>query len=421
MSILSDELLRDLIAAGQVDVLVGVPSFNNAGSVGDVVRAVHVAFERLLPRERTLLVNADGGSTDGTPDAVRAASITESESIVSSQALRTIHRISAPYHGLPGKASALRTLFTAAELVQARAVVIVDPDVTSITPEWVMRLVAPVLNEGFDFVAPVYARHPLDGMLVTQLVRPLVRAAYGHRLREPLGGEFGCSARFVAHCLNLEAWDDEWLREGVDLWLALSALAGDFRCAQAPLGTRAVAARAVRPGLPDVIQQVVGALFTCLETHQAYWLERAGSEDLPSVGAGMDTGGEAPAMDAAQMAESFRAGARDLQPLHEQILPPEIGLEVQRSVARDGIPDLGDGIWARIVYAFAAADHARRMPRQHLVQALVPLYLGRAASFLGPGAGGEPAVLGERLEALALEYERSKPWLVERWNPESGR
>lgn len=420
MSILSDELLRSLIAAGQVDVLVGVPSFNNEDSIGGVVRAVHVAFEKLLTRERTLLVNADGGSTDGTSDAVRAASTAE-ERIVSSQALRTIHRISAPYHGLPGKASALRTLFTAAELVQARAIVIVDPDVTSITPEWVMRLAGPVLNEGYDFVAPGYARHPLDGPLVTQLVRPLVRAAYGRRLHEPLGGEFGCSARFAVHCLNLEAWDDEWLREGVDLWLTLSALAGDFRCGQAALGPRTQAARAVRPGLPEVIQQVVGALFTCLESHQDYWVARAGSEDLPALGTGSDAGGEAPALDAAPLAESFRAGARDLEPLFEQILPPPVGIEVRRAIARDGIPEVTDETWARIVYAFAAADHARRMPRQHLVQALVPLYLGRAASFIAPNAGRDPASVEERLEALALEYERSKPWLVERWNPESGR
>lgn len=421
MSVLSDELLRDLIAAGQVDVLVGVPSFNNAASIGGVVRAVHVAFERLLPRERTLLVNADGGSTDGTADAVRAASITESESIVSSQALRTIHRISAPYHGLPGKASALRTLFTAADLVQARAIAIVDPDVTSMTPEWIVRLVGPVLRDGYDYVAPVHARHPLDGPLVTQFVRPLVRAAYGRRLREPLAAEFGCSARFVSHCLELEAWEDEWLREGVDLWLTLSALAGDFRCGQTPLGPRTVAPRPEMPGLPVVIQQVAGALFTCLEAHQTQWLGRVASDEVPLLGDGLPTVDDPPALEAAPLAESFRAGVRDLEPLLSQLLPDPLGAEVRRAAAGDGDPALPDQAWARIVYAFAAADHARQMPRQHLVQALVPLYLGRAASFIAASAGCDPAGVDERLEALALEYERSKPWLIERWNPQSGR
>jgi len=120
-SILSDELLRQLIAVGQVDVLVGVPTLNSAATVGTVVRAVHQSFATDFLRERTVLINSDGGSSDGTPDVVRGASLREGETLIVPGALRTMHRISAPYHGLPGKGNALRTLFAAAELTQARA------------------------------------------------------------------------------------------------------------------------------------------------------------------------------------------------------------------------------------------------------------------------------------------------------------
>ncbi len=49
-STLPDALLRQLIAVGQVDVLVGLPTLNNATSIIDVVRAVHVSFtQRLSP------------------------------------------------------------------------------------------------------------------------------------------------------------------------------------------------------------------------------------------------------------------------------------------------------------------------------------------------------------------------------------
>jgi hypothetical protein len=38
-SLLSDDLLRQLMATGHVDILVGVPTLNNAATVVDVVRS----------------------------------------------------------------------------------------------------------------------------------------------------------------------------------------------------------------------------------------------------------------------------------------------------------------------------------------------------------------------------------------------
>ncbi|MFN8094373.1 MAG: hypothetical protein U0599_19525 [Vicinamibacteria bacterium] len=211
-SLLSDELLSGLMAVGQVDVLVGLPTLNHADSVGAAARAAHVAFSRELARERTLLLNVDGGSTDGTPDIVRDASIVERETLLASQSLRTRHRISAPYHGVPGKAAALRVVFAAADLLQARAVVVLDPEVASVSAESVAGLARPALAGGADFVSPAYARHPLDGLLVTQVVRPLFRAAYGLGLQEPLAGELGCSGRFASRCLAEAPWGSDGAR-----------------------------------------------------------------------------------------------------------------------------------------------------------------------------------------------------------------
>ena len=71
-STLSDAFLRHLMAVGQVDVLVGLPTLDNAATVIDVVRAVHLCFTRDFARLRTVMINSDGGSTDGTPELIRA-------------------------------------------------------------------------------------------------------------------------------------------------------------------------------------------------------------------------------------------------------------------------------------------------------------------------------------------------------------
>ena len=70
-SLLSDDLLRQLVAVGQVDLLVGLPTLNNASTIPDIVSAVQASFSTHFPRQRTVLLNSDGGSTDDTPAIVR--------------------------------------------------------------------------------------------------------------------------------------------------------------------------------------------------------------------------------------------------------------------------------------------------------------------------------------------------------------
>jgi hypothetical protein len=62
-------------------------------------------------------------------------------------------------------------------------------------PERLAELVWPVLRDGVEFLSPRQRRHPRDGVLVTQLIRPIVRALYGVALDEPLGPEFACARR----------------------------------------------------------------------------------------------------------------------------------------------------------------------------------------------------------------------------------
>ena len=50
---------------GSAEILVGIPSYNNADTVGHVVRAISVGLAKHFPGRRAVLVNSDGGSSDG--------------------------------------------------------------------------------------------------------------------------------------------------------------------------------------------------------------------------------------------------------------------------------------------------------------------------------------------------------------------
>src|ERR1700730_4628252 len=200
-SFLTDDFLRQLINVGEVDILVGLPTHNNAKTVGPIVQTIRSGILRGFPRERAVIINADGGSRDGTPELVTGISIDDARPASNLYALRTLHSISTTYASSPASEVAFRTILAAAELLRAKACVVMSPESANIDSEWLSKLLRPSYRDGFDLVAPTYRRHKLEGLLITNLLYPMTRALYGLRIREAYALEFGFSARLGSHFL----------------------------------------------------------------------------------------------------------------------------------------------------------------------------------------------------------------------------
>jgi glucosylglycerate synthase len=414
-SALSDELLRQLIAVGQVDVLVGLPTLNNAGTIIDVVRAIHLSFTRDFPRLRTVLINSDGGSTDGTPELIRGASFTDEDVVQTSHSLRTLHRVVAPYHGLPGKHTALRTVFAAGELAQAKAVVVIDPHGPATNADRVTELIGPILRADVELLAPRYRRHPRDGVLITQLVRPMVRALYGVALDEPLGAEFSCAGRFASHCLEQDIWSREAVRFAIDLWLRTEAVAKRFAVGQIWRPSTSVAG--TRTTLREAVHQVVVSLIESLRAHEPFWLKANGIEALHTWGTDPTVVPDAATWDFQALAEQARHDIGEIKALLEEVLEPDVFSRVLDDRGGAGAP-LDDEVWVRIVYAFAAATRVGRTGIDQLADMFSPLYMWRASAFMSHTARESPAVVQARLDSLCETFQRLKPGLVANWSAE---
>ncbi len=59
-----NELKARLDQIGEADIVVGIPSYNNARTIGHVVSAVSVGLAKHFPNRRSVIVNSDGGSKD---------------------------------------------------------------------------------------------------------------------------------------------------------------------------------------------------------------------------------------------------------------------------------------------------------------------------------------------------------------------
>lgn len=414
-SLLSDEMLRQLIAVGQADIVVGIPTLNHAGAIVGIADTVTGAFRSHFPQARAVLVNVDGGSEDGTPELILDPG-RGSRNGGSAGGLRTVHRVSARYPGLVSRAKEIQVVFAANELVRARALAIIDPD-CHVSQDSVAALLRPILEAPCDFVTPIYARGWSEGALITQLLRPAIRGIYRRALAEPAAGEWACSARFAGDRLTGALWDTDLGTAGVSLWLVAEALAGDYEPRQVPLGLRPTPIRAMHSGLPDVFAQIVGALFRSVDLHAAHWADAGDVAEVPALGPANPPHevGEIPAVE--PLVRTFRSGMRDLEPVLQTILRPGTWTALREMAEHgDPVPRFEDELWVTVVYEFVAAYHRGPMHRDHLIQALVAPYLGRTASFLATHASMSPADAAASLEALGLEFERGKPHLSECWN-----
>lgn len=404
---------------GRVDIVVGVPSFNNCRTVSHVVRAVQAGLARYFPERVALIVNSDGGSTDSTREAVLEARLEDGHLLLLDTPLHPVHRLSAPYHGIPGKGSAFRLIFEIARRLEAGACAVVDSDLRSIAPEWMDGLLRPVLSAGFDFVAPYYHRHKYDGTITNSIVYPLTRALYGLRVRQPIGGDFGMSARMVARYLESDDWESDVARFGIDIWLTTIAVAEGFRVCQSFLGAKLHDAKDPAADLTSMLQQVVGSVFGLMGIYDKLWLERTGSMAAPLYGFQYAVGIDAVSVDVDRMLAGFRRGSQELAEFWALALDAETLARVA-SLAETaaGAPagfHVDDELWARIVYEFAASYRKLPLERTHLLRSLTPLYLARVASFVLETAPLSAFEAEERIERLCQCFENLKPRLAAGW------
>lgn len=410
------DLLQKLEGIGNVDLLIGIPSFNNAATIPGVVRAIQAGVSKFFPEQRSLIVNADGGSSDGTQAAVLAATLDATQALVITHPLYPVHRIVTPYHGIPGKGSALRTIFLAAHHLSASACVVVDADLRSITPAWMDSLASPILHGGFDFAAPLYLRHKFDGTITNNIVYPLTRSLYGLQVRQPIGGDFGISGRLVAHYLSQDVWDSDVARFGIDIWMTTTAIADGYKVCQAFLGAKIHDAKDPGVHLSSMLQQVMGACYDLMVSRSAQWKGLRGSRPVPLFGLEHAVGLEPVPVDQARMVRIFRSGLRELTSLWALMLRPAVLHELHDAVADpDRVPSLSSRLWVRILHDFALAYRDQKVDRVHLLQSLTPLYMGRVASFMTEAELADVEGVETILEHQCLDFEDLKPELEDLW------
>ena len=198
--------------------------------------------------------------------------------------------------------------------------------------------------------------------------------------------------------------------------MTTTAVAERFRICQAYLGAKIHDAKDPGADLTAMMTQVVGSCFDLVETYAGVWPEVCGSEPVPLVGFPHAVGVDPVTVNLERLLTIYAQGVRELGEMWSRVLPARLLAALAGAVTKDAARfHLPDPVWAEIIYRFALAHARHDGNREHLLGSLIPLYLGRTASFVVEMQSAGPAEVEARMESLALVFEELKPLLVSEW------
>ena len=388
------------------DILIGIPCYNNEKTISHVIQMVTHGLAKHYKQLRSVVLIADGGSTDDTREVAREFEIKPWQ-----------EKIISIYRGTGGKGSAFRSVFETVKRLNVKACMVVDSDLRSITSDWVKYLLEPILEKDYQYVSPVYSRYKYDGTITNNIVYNLTRALYGLRIRQPIGGDFSFAGKLASYYIEQDVWDTDVARYGIDVWMTTNAITNSFKICQSNLGVKTHDAKDPAESLGPMFRQVVHTLFVLMEQHEAQWKAIKGSRTVPLFGLQEFIEPEPIQVDLERLVTEYKTGFRQFKGIYQDIFCSECFEELKRCATKAKTRFVMPvTTWVHVLYETAATFHSWTYNRTQLVNLVTPLYLGRVASFINRTRKMTSSQAEKVVEEQAQVFEDYKNYLFQVWD-----
>jgi hypothetical protein len=391
----------------EAEMVVAIPSYEEARLIAYPTTQAALGLKRYFNDKTSVIINCDNNSQDGTKEAFFGAD---------TEGVPRIYLSTQP--GVRGKGNNLRNLFRKVVELKAKAVVVVDADLKSITPQWIKHLGEPLFTE-FGYVAPLYVRHKYDGTITNSIAYPLTRALYGRRVRQPIGGDFGFSGDLARVFLASPTWTEAASQFGIDIWMTTLAMNNNVPICQAYMG-RPKIHKPKDPGaeLGPMFSQVVGTIFDLMNHTTGYWMRVKWSKPTSIYGFGLGEVEMPPPVKVSEdkLAANFREGFAVCRESWEKVLSPDIFNKVLEigELSQEQF-DFPTQLWAKALYDYAVCHHRQTVPQDELLHSLIPLYFGKTLSYVRKTERMSVQQAEEFIENECMVFEETKPYLLDRW------
>jgi len=390
------------------DIVVGIPSYNEVESIARTVEQIDRGLSEYFPDLKSVIINLDNHSTDGTREAFFSAP----------GKFPRIYLSTPP--DVRGKGHNLRNFYEKAAQLSPRALAVVEADIKNISPFWIRNLVGPILK-GAGYVCPLYIRHKYEATLTSLIIYPLLRSLYGRRVRQANVGDYAFSTKMLDTYLNPPMWDHAVEDFGIDIWMTNIALASKVPVVQAFMGARKV--HRMRDPLAQfqvLFKEVLGTIFELMRVYHDFWAQVKWSKPTGLSGTDIhETETPLPVdINISSLHVRFTQGLSQYQDILERVFGPMVLTKIQEISSMDlqhfSFPAQ---TWATILFDAAAAfNRMNAEEKSSLLDALLPLYLGRVLSFVKKTERMSVQQAEEYIENECMIFEENKPYIIKVWN-----
>jgi glycosyltransferase involved in cell wall biosynthesis len=391
----------------RAEMVVCIPSYNEADSIAFPTSQASEGLTEFFADRSAVIINCDNCSPDNTKEAF----------LGTKTAVPKMYISTAP--GVKGKGNNFMNLFKKVVELKAKAVVVVDADLKSITPDWIRHLGKP-LFQGFSYVAPLYVRHKYDGTITNGISYPMTRALYGRRVRQPIGGDFGFSGKLAKIYLESGSWSEAVAQFGIDIWMTTLAINERVRICQSFVG-RPKVHRTKDPGshLGPMFRQVVGTIFALMTPFASRWKRVKYSKPTSIFGFGLGEVEMPPKVEvnAKNLLDKLHEGFEAYNETWKQILTADVHRKLLETIdMKEELFDFPTDLWARVLFDVAIAYRDEVVDRDLMMDSVIPLYFGRTLSFVKKTRRMNIKQAEEAIEDDCMTFEMAKPYLIRRWN-----
>lgn len=382
----------------ETDIIVGIPSLNEADNIAFVARQIALGLKQYFPTHSAVIINVDNNSKDGTKEAFLGAETGN----IPKKYLSTEEAI-------VGKGNNMRNLFVEVVQRKAKAIVVVDADLKSVTPEWVKTLATPIL-EGYDYTTPLYSRNEYDGTITNHITYPLIYSLFKANIRQPIGGDFSFSPEMTKYWLGM-AWEKDTRQYGIDIFMTTSALLNGFKVCQVALGSKVHKPSA--PKLGAMFTQVITTLFSNISKFSNIWMNKNSNKECPVIGDSSYKEPQGLSVDYKSIKKASLTGFLENEKIISSILSPaHYNIIKKMYLARRW--NIGPELWAKKLYDFIFA-YEMAENKEEVVEALKPLYFARVASFYRQTMDMSHQESEEQIIKQAKQFQRTREYLVKKF------
>jgi hypothetical protein len=376
----------------EADLAVGLPVWREESDWGEILHRCAWGLKQYFKSYKPVIIIGDSRGLSGQGDDLLK---------VDSQGIPRIHlTLETGSRGLNSVCLVQKAL-----ALRVRALALLGPEAAAVKPVWIKNLFNPVL-QGYDMVTPLYMNSKYDNPLTNLLVYPLLRCAWGRRVRQPLGEERAFSFPFMS--LLAQEYGNfqnpRILEENLDIWSTMLALSRNMKLCQTYLAEP-------RPNrcschLPGRFKQVGEMLFQALNSDSS-WINIKWSR--PTAFYGLELRGSEPLYTAFMNKEEIVQKLRSGWQASRQFLSASSETKaLVEDLAMDLPAEMNHVRWARLILESFRLYQRQPEMLSRILDALLPVFWARMLYFINETEKMDLRQVENFFETQCLIFEQNK-------------